>query len=217
MVMKSSMVLIMVAVFILTGCGGKTNDEKSASSDYSTEETQETASSSQAATSESSSQSAETSTSTSSTITTTTSSEMIEETNPLAGYTDDQIEYARVWLTIMGTNYKSDLANNEFELNVRRAPAGSPINPYDESSLTFPNETVMISGKYGYQSGIVYSSNHDGSITYYPVPSHFQQPDDQAILKEEEQNILNNAQRINIPTGNPEDIKELIRVMNIEN
>ena len=52
---------------------------------------------------------------------------------------------------------------------------------------------------------------------YYPVPSHFQQSDDPVTMKQEEQKILDNAQRINIPTGNTEDIQILISAMNIFN
>lgn len=55
------------------------------------------------------------------------------------------------------------------------------VNPYDSTSLTFPTETGTLSGEYGYQSLVVYSSNHNGTITCYPVPSHFQgDPRDQA-------------------------------------
>lgn len=137
--------------------------------------------------------------------------------DPLSVYSDEQIEYARVWLTTNGTAYKNDLGNAGFTLNVNHSPAGTKINPYDENSIVYPQETVTLTGKYGYQGLVVYSSNHDGSIMYYPVPSHFQQSDDPVTMKQEEQKILDNAQRINIPTGNTEDIQILISAMNIFN
>ncbi|MBO1085739.1 MULTISPECIES: hypothetical protein [Enterococcus] len=137
--------------------------------------------------------------------------------DPLSVYSDEQIEYARVWLTINGTAYKNDLGNAGFTLNVNHSPAGTKINPYDENSIVYPQDTVILTGKYGYQGLVVYSSNHDGSIMYYPVPSHFQQSDDPVTMKQEEQKILDNAQRINIPTGNTEDIQILISAMNIFN
>ncbi|MGM0123889.1 hypothetical protein IGI37_001263 [Enterococcus sp. AZ194] len=137
-----------------------------------------------------------------------------EETDPLAGYSDLQIEYARVWLATMGTSYKEALKNSEFELQVRHNPAGSAINPYETNSAVYPEETVTLFGKYGYQSLIVYSSNHDGTITQYPVPSHFQGKND---TNEESNKILNSTKQVSIPTNNPEDIKELIDVLVIIN
>ena len=96
--------------------------------------------------------------------------------------------------------------------------AGAAVNPYDSTSLTFPTETVTLSGEYGYQSLVVYSSNHNGTITCYPVPSHFQgDPRDQAVVKKQEQEILDQATIVSIPTGNPEDVKELIAVQVVDN
>ncbi|MGM0110552.1 hypothetical protein [Enterococcus sp. DIV0187] len=141
--------------------------------------------------------------------------------NPLINYSDEQIEYARVWLAVMGTQYKQELVNPGFVLNVEHRPAGEAINPSDENSLTYPRETVLLSGKFGYQSLVVYSSNHDGTITRYPTPGHFQYPnvteEDKAFLKKQEQEILDNATRINIPKGNPNDVIELIGVLEIYN
>ncbi|KAF1296796.1 hypothetical protein BAU15_09120 [Enterococcus sp. JM4C] len=133
-----------------------------------------------------------------------------EPTDPLANYSNLQIEYARVWLATMGTTYKDWLEDPGFELQVTNQPVGTPVNPYEENSLVFNRETVVLTGLFGYQSLVVYSSNYDGTITKYPVPSHF--PGDNGT-NEISQSILDQASIIPIPTNNPEDIKQLIEVM----
>ena len=62
----------------------------------------------------------------------------------LAGYSDLQIEYARVWLATMGTQYKEWLTDPGFKLHVTKQPAGTPIDPYDQGSVTYPTETIIL-------------------------------------------------------------------------
>lgn len=222
--MKKMLVLISFLVILLTGCGQK-NDSTSESR-KSIENTTDTSSS--AITSEErtntsttnakqSSDMSAVSTAVKSTEATNESSAQPKLDNSLEGYSDDQIEYARVWLATMGTGYKTDLAASPeaFELNVYKKPAGTPVNPYVEDSVIFPEETIMLSGKYGYQSLVVYSSNHNGTITQYPVPSHFQNQEENT--REGSQKILDDATTISIPTNNPGDTKELINIMHINN
>lgn len=54
-----------------------------------------------------------------------------EGENPLSQYSNEQIEYARVWLQL-GPNQDID------ELNVRHILAGEPINPNDDTSANYP-------------------------------------------------------------------------------
>lgn len=144
-----------------------------------------------------------------------TSSSQVTQADPLAGYSDLQIEYARVWLTFMSTAISDD-----FELHVHLNPAGQPIDPYDNGSLTYPSETVTLSGKYSYQGLVVYVSNHDGTVTRYPTPSHWQMPADKAsdpeAIRALTQNILDQATVVPIPTGDSEQVKRLIAVTVID-
>ncbi|MBO0480886.1 hypothetical protein [Candidatus Enterococcus courvalinii] len=144
-----------------------------------------------------------------------TSSSQVTQADPLAGYSDLQIEYARVWLTFMGAAMPDD-----FELHVHLSPAGQPIDPYDNGSLTYPTETVTLSGKYSYQGLVVYASNHDGTVTRYPTPSHWQMPADKAndpeAIRALTQNILDRATVVPIPTGDSEQVKRLIAVTVID-
>lgn len=241
--MKKLGLLMVVSAFFLVSCGSKDNKTAVSSTDSSTSESQKMTDSSSSKSTESTqvssttmttskeskasqtqttqaqqSQTETTTVASSTTSTPSSSSEVVVQSDPLSGYTNDQIEFARVWLAVMGTHYKADLAKGEFELHATRSAAGAPVNPYDANSLTYPNETITLSGKYGYQSLIVYSSNHNGSITCYPTPSHFQEyRGDQEATRNQEQEILNQASIVSIPTGNPEDVKELIAVLKIDN
>ncbi|MCM6924687.1 hypothetical protein NE279_14610 [Enterococcus faecium] len=106
-------------------------------------------------------------------------------------------------------------------IHVIHYPAGTPIAPYDAGSAVYPKDVVMLTGKYSYQGVLVYSSNHDGTITSYPVPSHWQMPADQtsypAFIRETTQEIIDNASVVAIPTGNPNDVKQLINVIVMDN
>lgn len=221
--MKKILVLMSFLAILLAGCGQKnisTNESKKSSestTELSSTKKSEESTSTSTTDEKLSSNTSEFSTTTKSTETTTESSAQPKADNSLEGFSDDQIEYARVWLATMGTEYKRDLAasNTAFELNVYKQPAGTPVNPYAKDSVTFSDETIMLSGKYGYQSLVVYSSNHNGTITQYPVPSHFQNEEENT--REGSQKILDGATTISIPTNNSEDVKELINVMHINN
>lgn len=130
--------------------------------------------------------------------------QVTEATDILAGYSDDQIEFARVWLAKIGTKPS--------ELNVTRIAAGTPINPYNASSKTYPTEVIMLEGGYGAEGSVVYASNHNGTITVYSVPGHWPAAaaSDPEVSLEMTQSILDNGQVMSVPTGNPADVRELI-------
>lgn len=122
----------------------------------------------------------------------------------LAGYSDDQIEYARVWLAKFGTKPS--------ELNVTIYPAGTPINPYNESSVAYPTTTISLSGVYNVDGSIVYTSNHDGTVTVYEVPGHWPAASaaDPAVSMELSQRVLDTGQVMSVPAGNPADVRDVI-------
>ncbi len=210
---KLGFILLLVSLF-LVGCTSpsKENSDPSATTDKSS--IRQTSSAEKSSTQKS----ASTETNTSSTIDT-TSSQSSQSIDPLAGYSDLQIEYARVWLAIRGNTFRD--TSGDFELHVIHYPAGTPIAPYDAGSAVYPKDVVMLTGKYSYQGVLVYSSNHDGTITSYPVPSHWQMPADQtsypAFIRETTQEIIDNASVVAIPTGNPNDVKQLINVIVMDN
>ncbi|MBE9886696.1 hypothetical protein G8B50_03105 [Enterococcus durans] len=232
--MKKSILLLLPIIFLISGCSQNdstdtTSSKKATNESTSSVETSSTDGNTPSIKQVTSSTKKESSTSDTQSTTTTNSAEATTEsaiqssvaaTDILAGYSDLQIEYARVWLATMGTQYKESLTDPGFKLHVTKQPAGTPIDPYDQGSVTYPTETIMLSGEYGYQSLVVYSSNHNGTITRYNVPSHWQDPQmaqDPEYARTQTQNILDSAAVIPVPVGNPEDVKQLIDVLVINN
>ncbi len=230
--MKKSILLLLPIIILISGCSQNdstdtTSSKKANNESTSSVETSSTDSRTSSAKQVTSSIKKESSTS-QSTTTTNSAETTIESatqssvaaTDILAGYSDSQIEYARVWLATMGTQYKEWLTDPGFKLHVTKQPAGTPIDPYDQGSVNYPTETIMLSGEYSYQSLVVYSSNHNGTITRYNVPAHWQDPQmaqDPEYARAQTQNILDSAAVIPVPVGNPEDVKQLIDVLVINN
>ncbi|MGX7265903.1 hypothetical protein [Enterococcus crotali] len=126
----------------------------------------------------------------------------------LLGYSDDQIEYARVWLTLIGVKPS--------ELNAKTIAAGTPLNPYDKGSATYPTDAIMLYGGYSAEGQITYTSNRNGTINVYPVPSHWQIGAENAnnpeFVAKMTQDILDNVRVVTVDVGNPRDVLDLIRV-----
>lgn len=127
-----------------------------------------------------------------------------EKDSILDGYSSEEIEYARVWLQIVG--------NQDIEaLNISHIAAGEQVNPYEEDSVDYPEDVITLYGKFMAEGTVVYSGNGDGTINLYEVPSHW--PSNEQIdesMEEYTENILKNTELIYIETGNDEDIKNLI-------
>ena len=126
----------------------------------------------------------------------------------LLGYSDDQIEFARVWLTVIGTKNSA--------LYIDRLPAGSPINIYDKGSVGYPVDVIVFSGPATADGSVVYSSNHKGTITVYPVPGHWQLPievvKDPEKIRELTQKVIDDARVVSVDVCNPRDVVDVIRV-----
>ncbi|WP_156856622.1 hypothetical protein [Oceanobacillus sp. AG] len=86
-----------------------------------------------------------------------------EKTDSLASYTNEEIEYARIWLQL-GPDHEID------ELNVRHIAEGEPLNPNWESSATYPEDVIQLTGSRLVDGSITYSGNGDGTINRYYVP-----------------------------------------------
>lgn len=197
---KISVLLIMLVA--LTGCGGNSDTTESSSATSST-------------TSAKASSTVRSSTATSSETTTTTVS---EETiaGPLAGYPDEQVEYARVVIAVSKANGIDKLP---IEVSVTKNPAGHRVLPFD-GSVTLNEASVTISASYdGTMAGTMiftYISNYDGSITYYREPNHYQDErymTDPEWVKTETQNIVDSMQHLVIPTSNDDAAVQIIELI----
>ena len=126
----------------------------------------------------------------------------------LLGYSDDQIEHTRVWLTLIGVKPS--------ELNAKTITAETPLNPYDKGSATYPTDAIMLYGSYSAERQIVYTSNRNGMINVYLVPSHWQigaeVANDPEKVRALTQDILDNVQVVTVDVGKPRDVLDLIKI-----
>lgn len=136
-----------------------------------------------------------------------------KKNDPLSGYSAQQIEYARVWL-LLGPN--QDLE----ELNVWVIPAGSPINPNDDTSANYPEDVIQLAGARLVDGSVTYSGNGDGTINVYEVPLRWETsvPDDlgENYMKELTEGIIENTELVYVDPGDDEKITELIKLQKVQ-
>ncbi|MBR7553079.1 hypothetical protein ACFFJI_09015 [Allobacillus sp. GCM10007491] len=134
-------------------------------------------------------------------------SEIVELADPLVDYPSEKVEYARVWLQ------HGELKDVD-SLNVRHIPAGTPLNPNDETSASYPEDVIQLSGARLVAGSVTYSGNGDGTINIYNVPLRW---DGQYPAGEEfYQEIIDNTEEIYVEVGDNQEIMELIEVMNVQ-
>ena len=128
--------------------------------------------------------------------------------NDYPGYTDAQVEAARVWAYV--------IKNVPSELNISNSAAGTKI--YNGGlGVDYPKDVRHLFGSYSAEGNITYASNGDGTVTIYPVPSHWQQSADE--LNSEEfmtqftQGILDHAETVTLPDGDPDMIRQILAVL----
>ncbi|MEN1968479.1 hypothetical protein WMZ97_10440 [Lentibacillus sp. N15] len=128
-----------------------------------------------------------------------------QESEALSEYSAEEIEYARVWLQIVGNK-------NTKELNVEHISAGEQVNPYDDDSVNYLEDVISLRGKIMADGVVTYSSNGDSTINLYNVPSHW--PSYKQIDKsmgEYTKDIIKNTKQIYIEPGDDEEIIKLIK------
>lgn len=190
-------VALLILVGLLAGCGDNKNDS---TSNENTTETDESNSSSEEEKSESITEETEEQDTDSSSSENST----VEEKDALSKYSSLEIEYARVWLQL-GPNQELD------ELNVLYIPAGTPLNPDDETSLTYPEDVIQLAGSRLVDGSVTYSGNGDGTINVYNVPLRW---DGQYPAGEEfYQELIDNTELVAIDTGDVEQVIRLIKLL----
>lgn len=129
-----------------------------------------------------------------------------KEENPLSQYSSQEIEYARIWLQL-GPNQDID------ELNVQHIPAGTPLNPNDTTSGSYPEDVIQLAGSRLVDGSITYSGNGDGTINIYNVPLRWdgKYPAGEKFYKE----IIENTKQVYINPSNDEKVIKLINKINI--
>jgi len=130
----------------------------------------------------------------------------------LSEYSSNEIEYARVWLSL-GSNQEVD------ELNVQEITAGTAINPNDETSAVYPEDVIQLTGSRLVDGSVTYSGNGDGTINVYNVPTRWETntPDelDESYMQEHTENIVEDTETIYVEPGNDNEVIQLIEIMNL--
>ena len=138
-----------------------------------------------------------------------------KEDDPLAEYSSEEIEYARVWLQL-GPNQQID------GLYVRHIPAGTTLEPDHFPIVSYPEDVVQLSGSRIVDGSVTYSSNGDGTINVYnvPLPGRWYggsptPPEglDEETMREELEDIINNTELVYINPGNDDAVKKLIELI----
>ena len=210
---KGSLILSSALALLLLGeCAGDTNEETSKNS---SENSSAVGSTAKDTTDKNTSTNEEQNTETSDATEDSSESDHLSENSdkkddeqqvkdPLATYSSEQIEYARVWLQL-GPNKDVD------GLYVRLIPAGTPLNPDDETSAGYPEDVIQLAGSRLIDGAVTYSANGDGTINVYNVPLRWdgQYPAGEDFYKE----IIENTKLVTVDTGVDEEIIGLIELI----
>lgn len=130
----------------------------------------------------------------------------MEDENPLSRCSNEQIEYARVWLQL-GPNQAID------ELNVRHIPAGEPINPNDDTSANYPEDVIQLAGSRLVDGSVTYSGNGNDTVNVYNVPLRW---DGNYPAGEEFYiDIVESAELEHIALSEDEEVMALIKLLNV--
>lgn len=117
----------------------------------------------------------------------------------LDDYTEEDIEYARIWMQFME---QQDIT----ELNVNHVSAGTPINPHSDNSATYEEDVTILTADHTSDGIITYSSNGDGTINIYGVPSQF--PPEDYVEEEEGMSMYDYTHQVIEDTAT-EEVKPL--------
>lgn len=140
-------------------------------------------------------------------------------TSPLVGYSDEQIEYARVIEALLQFYGKAD---QPIQASATRNAAGAQVLPFNGSqTMAEPSVTLSFSMDGTMASTIIvtYISNHDGSIRFYKIPNHYQDPryeSDPDWVNGETGTLLNSIQTLNIPMMYDQQAAEIIGLITVD-
>lgn len=137
---------------------------------------------------------------------------------PLAGYSDELVEYARVTEALLqyyGIN------GQPIDVSVTKNATGAQVLPFNGSqTMAEPSVTLSFSmdGTMASTVIVTYMSNHDGSIRFYKIPNHYQDPrydTDTDWVNGETGNLLNSIQTLAISTAYDQQAAEIIDLIGV--
>lgn len=139
-------------------------------------------------------------------------------TNVFAGYSDEQIEYARVTEELL--QYYG-IVGQPIEISVTKNAIGYQVLPFNGSQILEENSVTLsfsMDGSMASTVYVTYISNHDGSIRFYRNPNHYQDvryDTDPEWVKEESVKLINSIQTLRITTANDPQAGGIISLIKI--
>src|SRR5699024_3845996 len=136
-----------------------------------------------------------------------------EENDPLSNYSAEEIEYARVWLEVVD-NKGIDT------LKVSHISEGESVGQYEDKSVKYPEDVVHLFTDFLAGGNVFYSSNGDGSINLYDVPTRWPAPEQlkeerNQTMEEYTQSIIDNPEKVMIDPGDNEEVEKIIRKIRV--
>jgi hypothetical protein len=135
--------------------------------------------------------------------------DIVEDHEPLAQYSSEQIEYARIWLQL-GPNQDVD------GLYVEHIPAGTKLDPDGDIEVIYPEDVIQITGSRLVDGIVTYRGNGDGSIYLYEIPRRWYggmtppKDMDEDKVREDMEAILANKELVYVDPGDDEEVIRLI-------
>lgn len=136
-----------------------------------------------------------------------------EEDDPLSNYSTEEIEYARVWLEVVD--------NKDIDtLKVSHISEGESVGQYEDKSVKYPEDVVHLFTDFLAGGNVFYSSNGDGSINLYDVPTRWPTPEQlkeerNQTMEEYTQSIIDNPEKVMIDPGDDEEVEKIIRKIRV--
>jgi hypothetical protein len=205
--MKKLSMILSFSLLLLVGCAGNSNEETAIDSSKDVEPTEETTNEPNEVQESNTEDATEVSSESGDNISENSEGNKGEkEEDPLAQYSSEEIEYARVWLQL-GPNKEID------GLYVRLIPAGTPLNPDDETSLNYPEDVIQLAGSRLIDGSVTYSGNGDGTINVYNVPLRWDgiYPAGKEFYHE----MIDQTKLVSIDPGEDKDVISLIKLITV--
>lgn len=102
------------------------------------------------------------------------------------------------------------------ELSINEKSAGTKIY-FGGLGVDYPKDVRQLFTPISAEGHVTYASNGDGTVTIYPVPSHWQQSADELnceeFMTQFTQGILDHAETVTLPDGDPDMIRQILAVL----
>lgn len=128
---------------------------------------------------------------------------IVQEKTALSKFTDEQIEYARVWLAAKD----GYIPRNDQTIEVKSFGPNDTIFP--ESNITWDRSVIGLHVGESINNTVLYSSNHDGTVMLYEIPTLIEDINEYAIA------VKNSAYLISVPTFDDNLVSDVIRKVNV--